>query len=66
MSQSDSDDEQSGLSGKLRAVQPTAGMHSNNQMNIVGILIATGLLVFFLPLLPILVVGWVLLKIFGR
>jgi hypothetical protein len=66
VSQNDTDDEQSGSSGQLRTVGSYAGLHPNREMNLIGSLIFAGLLILALPLLPILVVGWVLLKVVGR
>ena len=66
MSQNDSDDEPSGLTERLRTVTADIGMHRNVQMDTLGWMIFAGILVVALPLLPILVVVWVLMKVFGR
>jgi hypothetical protein len=66
VSQNGTDDEQSGSSDRLQMVGSYVGLHSNGQMNVIGMLIFAGLLIVVLPLLPILVGGWVLLKIVSR
>jgi hypothetical protein len=66
VSQNDTDDEQSGSSDRLQMVGSYVGLHSNGQMNVIGMLIFAGLLIVVLPLLPILAVGWVLMKIASR
>lgn len=64
MSQNDAEDEPNGLSERLRTVTPPSGMHRNVEMDTIGWAIFAGILVISLPLLPILVVGWVLMKLF--
>jgi hypothetical protein len=66
MSQNDSDDDPSGLTERLRTVTPPSAMHRNVEMDAIGWVIFLGMLVVALPLLPILVVVWVLTKLFGR
>lgn len=66
MSQNDTDDEPSGLPERLRTVTPASKMRRNVEMDTIGWMIFAGLLVVALPLLPILVVVWLLMKVFGR
>lgn len=66
MSQNDSDDEPNGLPERLRTVTPLSGMHRNVEMDTIGWAIFVGILILALPLLPILIVGWLLMKLFGR
>ena len=61
-----SDEESGGLSERLRTVTPDVGMHRNMEMDAIGWGIFAGLVVVMLPLLPVLVVVWVLMKLFGR
>jgi hypothetical protein len=65
MSQDDTDDdEETGWDGP-GMVTPLADMRRNGEMNAIGWVIFLGILVIALPLLPVIVVGWVLLKLFG-
>lgn len=48
--------------GKSKSIEPTE-MKDNTFMNLVGLVIATGIMVLFLPLLPIIIVGYIYLKI---
>jgi hypothetical protein len=66
MSQNDADDdEETGWEGP-DMVTPLADMRRNGEMNAIGWVIFLGILVIALPLLPVIVVGWVLIKLFGR
>jgi len=64
MSDDDSDDE-GGLGDTIRAVTPLTKPHRNTEMDVIGWVIFLFLVVLALPLLPVIVVGWVLLKLFG-
>jgi hypothetical protein len=66
MSGNDSEDDPSAMRKALRTVTPPSKMHRNTEMDTIGWAIFAGLLVVALPLLPILVVVWLLTKLFGR
>ncbi|WP_324665889.1 DUF7535 family protein [Haloarcula sediminis] len=59
MSESD-DADGSRLPGPLRTVTPPSGTHPDAQMDAIGWVILLGLLVLLLPVLPILVVVWLI------
>ena len=65
MSGNDSDDDPGAMRKALRTVTPPSKMHRNVEMDAIGWAIFAGLLVVALPLLPILVVVWLLTKLFG-
>ena len=54
VTQNYTDCEQGGSSDRLQMVGSYAGLHSNGQMNVIGLLMFAGLVIFALPLLPIL------------
>ena len=64
MSDDDSDDE-GGLADTIRTVTPLTKPHRTPEMDVIGWVIFLFLVVLALPLLPVIVVGWVLLKLFG-
>lgn len=66
MSQTETDDDQRGLSGRLRPVTSDTGMHPHGEMTLIGVLIGAVLLILVLPLLPVVVIGWLLMKLAGR
>ena len=49
----------------IRTVTAPAGYHRNREMSVIGYLIAAGLIVLILPLLPMLVLVWILYRLFG-
>jgi len=55
-----SDDGDSRLPEPLRTVTPPSGTHPDAQMDAIGWLIFLGLLVLLLPVLPLLLVVWLL------
>lgn len=65
MSDDDADDP-SAVKKVLRTVTPPSRMHRNVEMDTIGWAIFAGMLVVALPLLPVLVVVWLLTKLFGR
>ena len=56
---SDADDD-SRLPGALRTVTPPSGTHPDAQMDAIGWLIFLGLLILLLPVLPLLLVVWLI------
>jgi hypothetical protein len=66
MSGNDSEDDPSAMRKTLRTVTPASRGHRNVEMDTIGWAIFAGLLVVALPLLPVLVVVWLLTKLFGR
>lgn len=66
VSQTDTGDEQRGLPDQLRTVTTDIGMHPHGEMNLIGGLIGVVLLILVLPLVPVVVLGWLLMKIVGR
>ena len=63
---SNDDDDPNAVKKVLRTVTPPSKMHRNVEMDTIGWAIFAGLFVVALPLLPILVVVWLLTKLFGR
>ena len=63
---SNDDDDPNAVKKVLRTVTPPSKMHRNVEMDTIGWEIFAGLFVVALPLLPILVVVWLLTKLFGR
>ncbi|WP_310921603.1 DUF7535 family protein [Haloarcula saliterrae] len=58
---SDADDgDDSRLPGPLRTVTPPSGTHPDAQMDVIGWLIFLGLLILLLPVLPLLLVIWLI------
>lgn len=66
MSQNDSDSEQSESPKPLRTVSSNIGFHQKGEMSVIGLVIFVALFFLFLPLLPIFVIVWIVLRIFGR
>ncbi|EMA46950.1 MULTISPECIES: DUF7535 family protein [Halococcus] len=65
MSQDESDDPS--LPRKaLRTVTPPSQGHRDTEMDVIGWSILVGLLIVALPLLPVLVIVWVLTRLFDR
>lgn len=60
------DDDPSGLGERMRTVTPLTGGHPNRQMDNFGWGIFLGLLVLLFPLLPFLLIVWVISKFTGR
>ena len=60
---SDADDAgDSRLPDTLRTVTPPSGTHPNAQMDAIGWLIFLGLLVLLLPVLPLLLIVWLIAR----
>lgn len=66
MSQEESDDEPGTARKVLRTVTPPSQMHRDTEMDVIGWSILVGLLIVALPLLPVLVIVWVLTRLFDR
>lgn len=66
MSQDETEDEPGAVKQALRTVTPASKGHRDAEMDAIGWTILVGLVVIMLPLLPVLVVVWVLSKVFGR
>jgi len=62
---SGTEDDPGAVTKALRTVTPGAKGHQDISMDTIGWVIFLGLLVVLVPLLPFLVVGWVLIKLFG-
>lgn len=60
MSTSESDE------GFLRTVTPLSGLHSNQQMDLVGWVMFLSMVVVLLPLLPVFLAVWLVSKLSGR
>jgi hypothetical protein len=66
MSGNNSDEDPGAMKKALRTVTPASRGRRNVEMDTIGWAIFAGLLVVALPLLPVLVVVWLLTKLFGR
>ena len=66
MSRDETDDEPGALREALRTVTPASRMHRDMEMDTIGWAIFAGLVVVLLPLLPVLVVIWLLTKALDR
>ncbi len=63
---SDADDgDESRLPEPLRTVTPPSGTHPDAQMDAIGWLIFLGLLILLLPVLPILIIVWLIDNVRG-
>ncbi len=61
---SDGDDtDDSRLPEPLRTVTPPSGTHPDAQMDVIGWLIFLGLLILLLPVLPLLLVVWLISRV---
>ena len=49
--------------GFIRSVTPLAGTHTNEQMDAIGWLVFLGMVIVLLPLLPVLIVVWLVSKL---
>ncbi|WP_224447952.1 DUF7535 family protein [Haloprofundus salilacus] len=61
-----SDDEPGLVTKTYRTVTPRYASHPDNEMNLIGITYALLLLILIVPLLPFMVVVWVLTRVFER
>jgi hypothetical protein len=62
----DTDDDPSAVRKALRTVTPASRGRRNVEMDAIGWTVFAGIVVVALPLLPVLVVVWLLTKLFGR
>lgn len=63
---SEGDSEEHPVTTVLRTVTPPYHSHSDREMNTIGIGIFLGLLVLIIPLLPFLIIIWVISKLTGE
>lgn len=62
---SQAEDDPGAVTQVLRTVTPGSKGHRDISMDTFGWVLFLGMVVILVPLLPILVVGWVLTKVFG-
>jgi hypothetical protein len=53
------------MSSTQDSIGPSRGMYHNQQMGVIGYLVAVPLLLILIPLLPFVVVYWVVSKLVG-
>jgi len=63
MSDSTQSDDPHPVERALRTVTPIPRGRRDTEMDAIGLALALGLVLLFLPLLPWLVVGWVIIKL---